>query len=76
LTLINKNQNQGATPLSSASQEGHVDTITLLLGAEGIEINQPANNGATALVVAKYNKYTEIVQLLTAAGATKQTCIQ
>ena len=36
-----------------------------------IEINQPANNGATALAFAKQEKHKEIVQLLTAAGATK-----
>ena len=49
----------------------HIEIVKLLLGAEGIEINQPRNDGVTPLAKAKHEKYTEIVQLLTAAGATE-----
>jgi ankyrin repeat protein len=62
---------QGRTPLFFASQNNRIEIVKLLLGAEGIEFNQPMNNGGTALGVAKHNKHTEIVQLLTAAGATE-----
>ena len=49
----------------------HIEIVKLLLGAEGIEINHPMNDGATALAIAKQKKHKEIVQLLTAAGATE-----
>ena len=61
----------GNTPLIVASAKGHVEIVKLLLGVEGIEINQPANNGVTALGLAKQQEHTEIVQLLIAAGATE-----
>ena len=54
-----------------ASLNNHIEIVKLLLGADGIEINQPTNNGGTALVMAKHQKHTEIVQLLEAAGATE-----
>ena len=48
-----------------------IEIVKLLLGAEGIEINQPVSSGGTPLAMAKQQKHTEIVQLLTAAGAIK-----
>ena len=53
-----------------ASQFNQIEIVKLLLGAEGIEMNQPMNNGATALAIAKQKKHTDIIQLLIAAGAT------
>ena len=35
---------QGATPLIFASQMNQIEIVKLLLGAEGIEINQPSAN--------------------------------
>ena len=60
--------NNGATALIFASQEGHVDVVRLLLGAEGVEVNQADNNGFTALSVASQQNL-DIVRLLTDAGA-------
>ena len=36
-----------------------------------LKLNQPANDGVTALAKAKQKKHTEIVQFLTAAQPTK-----
>ena len=35
-----------------ASQDGHVDVVRLLLGAEGVEVNHACDDGDTALIVA------------------------
>jgi hypothetical protein len=67
---VNKPKKDGATPLFMASQYNQIEIVKLLLGAEGIEINQPMSGG-TPLRVAKYKKNTEIVQVLSSAGATE-----
>ena len=40
-----------------ASQMNQIEIVKLLLGAEGIEINQPMNDGFTPLGVATHNKH-------------------
>ena len=35
--------------ISMASENGHLDVVKLLLGSEGINVNQARNVGATAL---------------------------
>ena len=58
-------------PLYAASQYNHIEIVKLLLGAEGIEINQPTNNGATPLFVASQNGFDKIVKVLLGAEGIK-----
>ena len=55
--------NGGATPLYIASQEGHMDAVTLLLKANA-DPNIQDDKGATPLYLASQNGHTETVALL------------
>ena len=50
-------------PHAMASQNGHAEG-DLLLGKEGIDVNQAANDGATPLFLASQNGHAECVTLL------------
>jgi ankyrin repeat protein len=50
-----------------ASQNGHVDVVRLLLGAEGVEVNQANNNGYTALIMASNEGHVDVIRLLLGA---------
>lgn len=60
---INKAENEGATPLFFASQEGYKDIAKLLLDHDA-NINTADNNKATPLYVACQNGHKDIVKLL------------
>ena len=66
---VNVKDEDGWSALMNGAFDGHLDVVKLLLGAEGINVNQAKNDGKTALSIAKQEGYTEIVQLLTDAGA-------
>jgi hypothetical protein len=51
-----------------AAYSGHMEIVKLLLG-KGAEVNAKANDGGTALSVARRNGHTDIVQLLEKASS-------
>ena len=62
------NNDNGETPLWTASQNGDVDLVRLLIDA-GALINQANTNGATPLYVASQNGHVNVVLVLIDAGA-------
>lgn len=54
--------------LISAAQKDDISTVKALL-SKGADVNAKADNGATALSVAKANGYDDIAQLLIKVGA-------
>ena len=61
-------KSDGSTPLMIASQNGHKDTVDLLIDAKA-DVNVQNNNGATALYVASQNGHSEVVSILLKANA-------
>ena len=57
----------GLTPLMAASQNGHTETVSLLL-QHGTNVNMQENNGLSSLI-ASQNGHTETVSLLLKHGA-------
>ena len=68
-TNINHRQNDGATALFMASQDGHEETVQALL-ARGAEIDHQNKKGVTALIIAAYQGHEGIVKALLAEGAS------
>ena len=66
---MNQAANDGRTPLFTASYQGHVEVVKLLLAAPGIDVNQANNNGFTPLYNASQEGHVEVVKLLLAVGA-------
>lgn len=60
---------RGDTGMILALRENAMKVFTLLLNANGTEIDQRANNGDTALMIAAYKGNREAVQALLAKGA-------
>jgi ankyrin repeat protein len=67
---VNQHRNKDATPLFIASMNGHIDMVRLLLQQPNIDIQKKTTRGDTAIGMATQKNHTEIVQLLTNAGAT------
>lgn len=63
---INARDTQGFTPLSLATQLGHLHVVKLLLAQEGIKADLAAFDGTTPLHLAAEKGYTGIVRLLLA----------
>jgi ankyrin repeat protein len=59
----------GITPLYMASIHGKVEVVRLLLSQPNIDINKLSTRGDSALGMATQYNHTEVVQLLTEAGA-------
>ena len=60
--MVNKPETeQGSTPLCTASGKGHVESVKLLLGVEGINVNQSDIQGGTPLFMATQMNHIEIV---------------
>ena len=66
---VNQAENNGATPLFIASQEGHVDVVRQLLLREDADVNLAENNGATPLYIASQEGHVDVVRQLLAASA-------
>jgi len=58
-----------------AAVQGQTETVRVLLEA-GTDMNAEDNEGFTAFVVAEERGHTEVVELLTAAGARKPEVIE
>ncbi|WP_115332837.1 ankyrin repeat domain-containing protein [Legionella busanensis] len=52
---INQTDEDGATPLLVACQNGHIDIVRVLIQQEKIDISRPDNHGRTPLSVACEN---------------------
>ena len=66
---MNQATNDGLTALSASSQNGRTDVVRLLLQQQpNIDVNAGAERWPP-LKLAKHFNHTEIVQLLTDAGA-------
>ncbi|MBA2655193.1 MAG: ankyrin repeat domain-containing protein [Gammaproteobacteria bacterium] len=68
--IINAAQNNGATPLYIAAQNGHIEVVAALINA-GANKDQARNEGATPLFIAAQNGHIEVVAALINAGANK-----
>ena len=51
-----------------ASQKGYAEVVSLLLGKEGVDVNQATNVGVTPLFVACLKGHAEVVSLLEQEG--------
>ena len=61
--LVNKDDNDGNTPLLWASTDGHLQMAKLLI-TNGAEVDKASNHGETPLMLASLNGHLEVVNLL------------
>ena len=61
--LVNKDDNDGNTPLLWASTDGHLQMAKLLI-TNGAEVDKASNYGDTPLIAASYHGHLEVVKLL------------
>ena len=45
-------------------EDGHAEVVSLLLGKEGVDVNQVNDDGATPLYIASWEGHAEVVSLL------------
>ena len=57
------------TALISASRDGQIEMLEMLMEEEGADVNIPNNNGNTPLMIATRNGNTEIARMLIDRGA-------
>jgi quinoprotein dehydrogenase-associated probable ABC transporter substrate-binding protein len=65
---VNKVDDQGATPLTSAARQRHPEMIELLI-AQGADVNLPNSDGTTPLVAAVLRDHVPSIKVLLAKGA-------
>ena len=65
---VNKADDQGATPLTSAARQRHPEMVELLIGL-GANVNQPNDNGMTPLVAAVMRDHVPTIKVLLDKGA-------
>jgi uncharacterized protein len=59
----------GATALMWASHRGHLEAVKFLLQNRSIALDEKNEGGYTALMLARFNNYPQVIELLKAAGA-------
>ena len=64
---VNSTNANGETALSRAAGYGHLNAVTTLLAAEGILIDHKDKLANTALMMACYQRHTEVAKVLIAA---------
>ena len=65
---VNKVDDQGATPLTSAARQRHPEMVELLISL-GADVNRPNNDGMTPLVAAVMRDHVPTIKVLLAKGA-------
>jgi quinoprotein dehydrogenase-associated probable ABC transporter substrate-binding protein len=65
---VNKVDDQGATPLTSAARQRHPEMVELLIGL-GANVNEPNRDGMTPLISAVMRDHVPTVKLLVDKGA-------
>jgi quinoprotein dehydrogenase-associated probable ABC transporter substrate-binding protein len=65
---VNKVDDQGATPLSSAARQRHPEMVELLIGL-GANVNEPNRDGMTPLISAVMRDHVPTVKVLLDKGA-------
>ncbi len=66
---VNAKDVSQATPLMWASHRGYIEAVQLLLNTQQVQLDERNKGGYTALMLAKFNNYPEVVDLLEQAGA-------
>ena len=62
-------QQDGASPLFLAAQNGHTREVVFLTGVEGIVLDQQRRDGASPLWIAAQMGHDDIVRILLKAGS-------
>jgi len=65
--MVNRPNVWGQSPLICAAGEGHIELVSVLIGA-GCDLNWTDNDRRTALVLAAQKGQGEVVKLLIDAG--------
>ena len=65
---VNAAENDGKTPLMSASANGHLEVVQALLAASA-DVNARQGDGSNGLMLALQNDHPEVAKLLTSAIA-------
>ncbi|WP_048752512.1 ankyrin repeat domain-containing protein, partial [Crocosphaera watsonii] len=60
----------GATALMWGSHRGYVNVVKLLLARDNVNLDEKNHSGYTALSLAEYNNYPDVIELLKKAGAS------
>jgi ankyrin repeat protein len=61
---VNKETNEGCTPLYIAAFKGHSSVVALLLEVDGVDVNKADNEGWAPLYIAARNGHSSVVELL------------
>ena len=61
---VNKEENDGCTPLYAAAFKGHSSVVELLLEVDGVDMNKADNDGCTPLYAAAEEGHSSVVELL------------
>ena len=62
-------EGDGDTLLCVAARGGHVGVVRLLMGVEGVDVNQAGARGQTPLILASRKGYEDLVRVLVEGGA-------
>jgi ankyrin repeat protein len=68
-TSPNAKDREGETALMKAAAGGHIEVVTALVEAPGVEVNEIDAKGETALMKAAENGQTAVVELLLGPGS-------
>jgi ankyrin repeat protein len=68
---VDSSDNNSKTPLMTASHDGHLDVICLLLQS-GTAVDSFQNDGRTPLMLALQNGHLDVIHLLVQTGAAME----